>query len=77
MTLVRVRIDTLWQPALGPVRRCRPDALAALIRVLDSLRAEDGSTTVDGLDATARWDGLEYAEEQYRYRRQGAGRRQS
>ncbi len=27
----------------------RPDALGALIRVLDSLRAEDGSTTVDGL----------------------------
>ncbi len=37
-----------------------PDALSALIRVLDSLRAEDGSTTVDGLAAENRWEGVEY-----------------
>ena len=43
-----------------------PDALAALIRTLDSLRAEDGSTTVDGLPADAAWDGLAYDEEQFR-----------
>ncbi|MEU6602670.1 dipeptidase [Streptomyces flaveolus] len=67
MTMVRVRIDTLaGNLHSGQFGGAAPDALAALIRVLDSLRAEDGSTTVDGLDATARWDGLEYAEEQFR-----------
>ncbi|AKN73829.1 beta-Ala-His dipeptidase [Streptomyces sp. PBH53] len=67
MTLVRVRIDTLaGNLHSGQFGGAAPDALAALIRVLDSLRAEDGSTTVDGLDATARWDGLEYTEEQFR-----------
>ncbi|KMS83646.1 MULTISPECIES: dipeptidase [Streptomyces] len=67
MTMLRVRIDTLaGNLHSGQFGGAAPDALAALIRVLDSLRAEDGSTTVDGLDATARWDGLEYAEEQFR-----------
>ncbi|MFI1833576.1 dipeptidase [Streptomyces olivaceoviridis] len=67
MTMVRVRIDTLaGNLHSGQFGGAAPDALAALIRVLDSLRAEDGSTTVDGLDATARWDGLQYAEEQFR-----------
>ncbi|KUN22837.1 beta-Ala-His dipeptidase [Streptomyces corchorusii] len=67
MTMVRVRIDTLaGNLHSGQFGGAAPDALAALIRVLDSLRAEDGSTTVDGLDAMARWDGLQYAEEQFR-----------
>ncbi|MEU7050985.1 dipeptidase [Streptomyces eurythermus] len=67
MTLVRVRVDTLaGNLHSGQFGGAAPDALAALIRVLDSLRGEDGSTTVDGLDATARWDGLEYTEEQFR-----------
>ncbi len=43
-----------------------PDALAALIQLLASLRAEDGSTTVDGLTADSSWDGLEYPEEEFR-----------
>ncbi|WP_330341512.1 dipeptidase [Streptomyces sp. NBC_00557] len=67
MTLVRVRIDTLaGNLHSGQFGGAAPDALAALIRVLDSLRAEDGSTTVDGLDASGAWDGLEYSEEQFR-----------
>ncbi|KUN88942.1 beta-Ala-His dipeptidase [Streptomyces bungoensis] len=67
MTMVRVRMDTLaGNLHSGQFGGAAPDALAALIRVLDSLRAEDGSTTVDGLDATAGWDGLEYTEEQFR-----------
>ncbi|MER6452665.1 dipeptidase [Streptomyces sp900105245] len=67
MTLVRVRIDTLaGNLHSGQFGGAAPDALAALVRVLDSLRAEDGSTTVDGLDATAVWEGLEYPEEQFR-----------
>ncbi|MFE9450369.1 dipeptidase [Streptomyces sp. NPDC006739] len=67
MTLVRVQVDTLaGNLHSGQFGGAAPDALAALIRVLDSLRAEDGSTTVDGLAADARWEGLEYGEEQFR-----------
>ncbi|MFF0223110.1 dipeptidase [Streptomyces sp. NPDC004629] len=67
MTLVRVQVDTLeGNLHSGQFGGAAPDALAALIRVLDSLRAEDGSTTVDGLGAEGRWDGIEYAEEQFR-----------
>ncbi|MFH8773448.1 dipeptidase [Streptomyces sp. NPDC017958] len=67
MTLVRVQIDTLaGNLHSGQFGGAAPDALGSLIRVLDSLRAEDGSTTIEGLDATAQWDGLEYTEEQFR-----------
>ncbi|MFD3587802.1 dipeptidase [Streptomyces sp. NPDC058683] len=67
MTMLRVHIDTL-QGNLhsGQFGGAAPDALAALIRVLDSLRAEDGSTTVDGLEPESDWAGLEYEEEQFR-----------
>jgi cysteinylglycine-S-conjugate dipeptidase len=67
MTLLRVRVDTLaGNLHSGQFGGAAPDALAALIRLLDSLRAEDGSTTVDGLDSTASWDGLQYPEEDFR-----------
>ncbi|KAA0927103.1 dipeptidase [Streptomyces apricus] len=67
MTLVRVEVDTLeGNLHSGQFGGAAPDALGALIRVLDSLRAEDGSTTIDGLTGTARWDGLQYDEEQFR-----------
>ncbi|WP_448321584.1 M20/M25/M40 family metallo-hydrolase [Streptomyces sp. CO7] len=67
MTLVRVQVDTLeGNLHSGQFGGAAPDALAALVRVLDSLRAEDGSTTVDGLTGDAVWDGLQYDEEQFR-----------
>ncbi|MGW0337107.1 M20/M25/M40 family metallo-hydrolase [Streptomyces sp. NPDC003011] len=67
MTLVRVEIDTLaGNLHSGQFGGAAPDALGALIRVLDSLRAEDGSTTVDGLAPATSWDGLQYDEEQFR-----------
>jgi acetylornithine deacetylase/succinyl-diaminopimelate desuccinylase-like protein len=67
MTLVRVRVDTLeGNLHSGQFGGAAPDALAALVRVLDSLRAEDGSTTVDGLVSDTRWEGVEYDEEQFR-----------
>ncbi|MFJ8676096.1 dipeptidase [Streptomyces sp. NPDC093589] len=67
MTLVRVRVDALeGNLHSGQFGGAAPDALAALIRILDSLRAEDGSTTVNGLAADASWEGLEYPEEQFR-----------
>ncbi|GAA1688230.1 dipeptidase [Streptomyces yatensis] len=67
MTLLRVSVETLeGNLHSGQFGGAAPDALAALIRVLDSLRAEDGSTTVKGLDADAEWDGLQYPEEAFR-----------
>ncbi|MBB5935394.1 dipeptidase [Streptomyces zagrosensis] len=67
MTLVRVKVNTLaGNLHSGQFGGAAPDALAALIRGLDSLRAEDGSTTVQGLAADASWTGLQYAEEDFR-----------
>ncbi|PJE99759.1 dipeptidase [Streptomyces carminius] len=67
MTMVTVRVDTLaGNLHSGQFGGAAPDALAALIRTLDSLRAEDGSTTVDGLSSDTSWDGLEYPEEDFR-----------
>ncbi|MEV6105805.1 dipeptidase [Streptomyces sp. NPDC051940] len=43
-----------------------PDALAALVRILDSLRDERGNTVVKGLDSEARWEGVAYPAEQFR-----------
>lgn len=67
MTLVQVQVDTLeGNLHSGMFGGAAPDALAALIRVLDSLRAEDGSTTVAGLEAQGTWQGLQYPEEDFR-----------
>ncbi|MFI1658101.1 dipeptidase [Streptomyces sp. NPDC020472] len=43
-----------------------PDALAALVRILDSLRDEHGNTTVKGLPGDGVWDGVDYPVEQFR-----------
>jgi acetylornithine deacetylase/succinyl-diaminopimelate desuccinylase-like protein len=43
-----------------------PDALAALIAMLASLRDAAGNTTVKGLDNTRHWDGQPYPPEQFR-----------
>ncbi|MFG2914773.1 dipeptidase [Kitasatospora sp. NPDC048298] len=43
-----------------------PDALAALIRMLDSLRDADGGTRIDGLDCTGTWSGAGYDEGTFR-----------
>lgn len=67
MTMIRVQIDTLeGNLHSGQFGGAAPDALAALIRVLDSLRAEDGSTVIDALPAQAEWDGLQYPEDEFR-----------
>ncbi|WP_411126617.1 dipeptidase [Streptomyces sp. x-19] len=67
MTMVHVQVDTLeGNLHSGQFGGAAPDALAALIRILDSLRAEDGSTTVHGLAADATWDGLQYSDEDFR-----------
>ncbi|MCS0636985.1 dipeptidase [Streptomyces sp. LP05-1] len=69
MTMLRITVDTLaGNLHSGQFGGAAPDALAALIRVLDSLRAEDGSTTVDGLEAVAdaEWQGLAYPDGDFR-----------
>ncbi|WP_255948457.1 dipeptidase [Streptomyces odontomachi] len=67
MTLLRVRVDTLeGNLHSGQFGGAAPDALAALVRILDSLRADDGSTTVDGLVDGVAWEGLQYPEEDFR-----------
>ncbi|MFE9405742.1 dipeptidase [Streptomyces sp. NPDC006530] len=67
MTMVRVRVDTLeGNLHSGQFGGAAPDALAALIRVLDSLRDENGQTAVEGLAADSAWDGLQYPEEEFR-----------
>ncbi|WP_410535332.1 dipeptidase [Streptomyces sp. KL2] len=67
MTMLKVRVDTLeGNLHSGQFGGAAPDALAALIRMLDSLRAEDGSTAVDGLSSDSVWEGLQYPEEDFR-----------
>ncbi|MEV5508502.1 dipeptidase [Streptomyces orinoci] len=67
MTLVQVQVDTLeGNLHSGMFGGAAPDALGALIRILDSLRAEDGSTTVNGLDSEGSWEGLQYPEDDFR-----------
>ncbi|MFF5782669.1 dipeptidase [Streptomyces virginiae] len=43
-----------------------PDALAALIQILSTLRDPAGGTRVDGLDCTGTWSGVLYEEERFR-----------
>ncbi|WP_430335671.1 dipeptidase [Rhodococcus sp. ACT016] len=43
-----------------------PDALAALVQMLSTLRDHGGNTVVDGLDTAQDWDGVQYPEEQFR-----------
>ena len=43
-----------------------PDALAALILMLATLRDERGDTTIRGLDNTQTWSGAKYPPEQFR-----------
>ncbi|WP_207930542.1 dipeptidase [Streptomyces hainanensis] len=67
MAMVRIQVDTLaGNLHSGAFGGAAPDALAALIRVLDSLRAADGSTVVDGLAGDGRWAGTDYPEETFR-----------
>lgn len=43
-----------------------PDALAALVKMLGTLRDDAGNTTIDGLDAAGTWAGAEYPAERFR-----------
>ena len=43
-----------------------PDPVVALIQILSTLHDVHGNTTVDGLDASQTWTGVEYPAEQFR-----------
>jgi acetylornithine deacetylase/succinyl-diaminopimelate desuccinylase-like protein len=64
---VVVTIETLAGPMhSGMFGGPAPDALAALIHLLASLRDEHGNTTVAGLPNHQRWPGVQYSEDQFR-----------
>ena len=67
MARVWVTVRTL-QSAVhsGMFGGAAPDALAALIRMLDTMRDDRGNTTIRGLDGTQKWPGAAYPPEQLR-----------
>ncbi|WP_084479236.1 dipeptidase [Nocardia jejuensis] len=64
---VVVRIETLsGEMHSGMFGGAAPDALAALIQLLATLRDAEGNTTVAGLANDQTWDGVQYPEAQFR-----------
>jgi cysteinylglycine-S-conjugate dipeptidase len=64
---VVVTVRTLEGPVhSGMFGGAAPDALAALVRMLATLRDDQGNTTVRGLDGTERWSGAAYPPDQFR-----------
>ncbi|MBF6332637.1 dipeptidase [Nocardia transvalensis] len=64
---VVVTVETLAGPMhSGMFGGPAPDALAALIHVLATLRDEQGNTTIAGLPADQKWDGVQYPADQFR-----------
>ena len=61
-----VTVRTLANPVhSGEFGGAAPDALTAMIRILDTLHDENGDTVIAGVDS-GRWDGAEMDEEVYR-----------
>ncbi|OAK56867.1 dipeptidase [Rhodococcoides kyotonense] len=64
---VVVRVDTLeGEVHSGMYGGPAPDALAALVQLLATLRHENGDTVVDGLESTQTWDGIDYPANRFR-----------
>lgn len=58
---IRVTVSSLAAPVhSGQFGGAAPDAAAALIRMIDSLRDDKGRTRIDGLDCTQKWQGAQY-----------------
>ncbi|EGD56372.1 hypothetical protein SCNU_02427 [Gordonia neofelifaecis NRRL B-59395] len=63
---VKVTVSTLTNGVhAGGAGGPAPDAMAALIAGLSSLRNARGDTTIDGLSADQRWDGFAFTPEQF------------
>ncbi|WP_433383753.1 dipeptidase [Actinoplanes sp. CA-142083] len=64
---VVVSVDTMAGPMhSGMFGGAAPDALAALVHMLSTLRDEEGNTTINGLDTTQVWPGADYPPDQFR-----------
>ncbi|MEO8829965.1 dipeptidase [Lapillicoccus sp.] len=64
---VLVTVRTLQGPVhSGAMGGPAPDALAALVHVLATLRDDAGNTVVSGLDASGSWTGAAYPAERFR-----------
>src|SRR4051812_27192172 len=67
MTSIDIRLDALSSPMhSGMFGGPAPDPVVGLIQLLATLHDERGNTTIDGLDNTQKWTGMEYAAEQFR-----------
>lgn len=67
MTSVDIKLSALGSAMhSGMFGGPAPDPIVALIQVLASLHDEHGNTTVDDLDSTQKWSGVEYSAEQFR-----------
>src|SRR4051794_4824459 len=67
MTSVDVTLEALRSPMhSGMFGGPAPDPVVGMIQMLASLHDERGNTTIDGLDNTQHWTGVEYATEQFR-----------
>ncbi|WP_018297290.1 dipeptidase [Corynebacterium lubricantis] len=64
---IKVQVDTLEAAVhSGQYGGAAPDAVAALVRILDSLRDEHGRTTIDGVESTQKWAGTPYERADFR-----------
>ncbi|MEJ5927691.1 dipeptidase [Corynebacterium sp. H128] len=64
---LKVTLDTLAAPVhSGSFGGAAPDAVAAMVRLLDTLRDDNGLTKIDGLDCDQTWQGLTYSPEAFR-----------
>ena len=67
MTSVDVKVEALGSAMhSGMFGGPAPDPLAGLIAMLASMRDGDGNTTIDGLENTQTWAGVEYPPEHFR-----------
>lgn len=67
MVNVVVTVDALASEIhSGMFGGAAPDALAALVAMLASLRDAEGNTTVSGLENSQEWSGATYPEDQFR-----------
>jgi cysteinylglycine-S-conjugate dipeptidase len=67
MTSVDVKLEALGSAMhSGMFGGPAPDPVLGLIQILATLHDEHGNTTIDGLDNTQKWDGVDYTDEQFR-----------
>jgi acetylornithine deacetylase/succinyl-diaminopimelate desuccinylase-like protein len=67
MTSIDIKLEALSSPMhSGMFGGPAPDPVVALIQLLSTLHDEHGNTTIDGLDNTQKWSGVDYTAEQFR-----------